>query len=265
MFEHYLELDQNSKRQKKSHFSICCMRAITATFTGCWCSLYSIWGHTHTHTHTHPDASTISEIMKRRLQMKTFFCSCSVDWMAASLCLLPPVYLFVGLMMMFLLLRTIHKMADLHGLTSFLQLPPCEVDLDDDRKPIVEDRHEAFLTEKEDMRPLEPGSQPSYNTINTSWAVGGGRDDEGKRKKLHLTSRLVAESELLSSFVAFVFFTQVLLFMFHVCTSRGKHLHTVDRTVQPYVRASVGLHHLTSSSWAWMITTAVKWHRSGKA
>ncbi|TNN65907.1 Potassium channel subfamily K member 6 [Liparis tanakae] len=78
------------------------------------------------------------------------------------------VYLFVGLMMMFLLLRTIHKMADLHGLTTFLQLPPCEVDLDDARKPIVEDRHEAFLTEKEDIRPREPGSQPCYNTINTS-------------------------------------------------------------------------------------------------
>ncbi|XP_034403816.1 potassium channel subfamily K member 6 [Cyclopterus lumpus] len=82
------------------------------------------------------------------------------------------VYLFVGLMMMFLLLRTIHKMADLHGLTTFLQLPRCEEsDLDDARKPIVEDRHEAqtppFLTEKEASKPLEPGSQPSYNTINT--------------------------------------------------------------------------------------------------
>ncbi|CAG12721.1 unnamed protein product, partial [Tetraodon nigroviridis] len=33
------------------------------------------------------------------------------------------VYLFTGLMMMYLLLRTLHKMADLHGLTTFLQLP----------------------------------------------------------------------------------------------------------------------------------------------
>ncbi|XP_068441282.1 potassium channel subfamily K member 6 [Clinocottus analis] len=82
------------------------------------------------------------------------------------------VYLFVGMMMMFLLLRTIHKMSDLHGLTTFLQLPRCEEsDPDDDQKPIVEDGHEAqtpsFITEKEASKPLEPGSQPSYNTINT--------------------------------------------------------------------------------------------------
>ncbi|TMS07744.1 Potassium channel subfamily K member 1 [Larimichthys crocea] len=51
------------------------------------------------------------------------------------------IYLFVGLMMMYLLLRTFHKMADLHGLTTFLQLPRCEDDLDEDREPIVEDHH----------------------------------------------------------------------------------------------------------------------------
>lgn len=84
----------------------------------------------------------------------------------------PQVYLFVGLMMMFLLLRTIHIMADLHGLTTFLQLPRCEdSDLEEDRKPIVEDGPEAqtppFPTEKEARKPLKPGSQPSYNTINT--------------------------------------------------------------------------------------------------
>ncbi|KAK9521267.1 hypothetical protein VZT92_021087 [Zoarces viviparus] len=82
------------------------------------------------------------------------------------------VYLFVGLMMMFLLLRTIHIMADLHGLTTFLQLPRCEhSDRDEDRNPIVEDRPEAqtppLLTEKEASKPLKPGSQPSYNTIGT--------------------------------------------------------------------------------------------------
>ncbi|XP_042342196.1 potassium channel subfamily K member 6 [Plectropomus leopardus] len=82
------------------------------------------------------------------------------------------VYLFVGLMMMFLLLRTFHKMADLHGLTAFLQLPHCEdSDLEEDREPIVEDKHEdqtpPYLVEKEASKPLEPGSQPSYNTINT--------------------------------------------------------------------------------------------------
>ncbi|TKS80642.1 Potassium channel subfamily K member 1 [Collichthys lucidus] len=80
------------------------------------------------------------------------------------------IYLFVGLMMMYLLLRSFHKMADLHGLTTFLQLPRCEDDLDEDREPIVEDQHEGqtprYLTDKAASRPLEPGSQPSYNTIN---------------------------------------------------------------------------------------------------
>uniref|UniRef100_UPI0037E976F1 potassium channel subfamily K member 6 n=1 Tax=Semicossyphus pulcher TaxID=241346 RepID=UPI0037E976F1 len=81
------------------------------------------------------------------------------------------VYLFVGLMMMYLLLRTFHKMADLHGLTTFLQLPRCEEsDLDEEREPIVENRSENqtphYVTEKEASKPLEPGSQPSYNSIN---------------------------------------------------------------------------------------------------
>ncbi|XP_037334301.2 potassium channel subfamily K member 6 [Pungitius pungitius] len=81
-------------------------------------------------------------------------------------------YMFMGLMMMYLVLRTIHKMADLHGLTTFLQLPRCEdPDLDEDQKPIVEDGQGAqapsFRTE-ETSKPLEAASQPSYNTINTS-------------------------------------------------------------------------------------------------
>ncbi|XP_042271295.1 potassium channel subfamily K member 6 [Thunnus albacares] len=80
-------------------------------------------------------------------------------------------YLFVGLMMMYLLLRTFHKMADLHGLTTFLQLPRCEEsDLDEDREPIVdnqdEDQTRPYLTEKAASKPLEPGSQTSYNSIN---------------------------------------------------------------------------------------------------
>ncbi|XP_061637543.1 potassium channel subfamily K member 6 [Phyllopteryx taeniolatus] len=53
-------------------------------------------------------------------------------------------YLFAGLMMMYLLLRTFHKMADLHGLTAFLQLPRCEEsEPDEDREPIVENGHGA--------------------------------------------------------------------------------------------------------------------------
>lgn len=85
------------------------------------------------------------------------------------------VYLFLGLMMMFLLLRTFHKLADLHGLTSFLQLKQCEEsDLDEDGEPIVENGHQDHRpasphpTEKEASTPLEPGSRTSYNTIGAS-------------------------------------------------------------------------------------------------
>ncbi|KAM9853161.1 potassium channel subfamily K member 6 [Aulostomus maculatus] len=83
------------------------------------------------------------------------------------------VYLFVGLMMMFLLLRTVHKMADLHGLTTFLQLPRCEEsDLDEDREPIVDARQDEHqkgsypAADKAASKHLEPGSQPSYNSIS---------------------------------------------------------------------------------------------------
>lgn len=86
-------------------------------------------------------------------------------------CLLPiPVYLFMGLMMMYLLLRTLHKMADLHGLTTFLQLPRCEEsDQDEDREPIVGNEHEAARpcpVDATSSKPLATGSQSSYNTIN---------------------------------------------------------------------------------------------------
>ncbi|XP_078103113.1 potassium channel subfamily K member 6 [Sander vitreus] len=82
------------------------------------------------------------------------------------------VYLFLGLMMMYLLLRTFHKMADLHGLTTFLQLPHCdESDLEDDREPIVEGKREdqapPCQTEKEASKHLKLGSQSTYNTIHS--------------------------------------------------------------------------------------------------
>ncbi|XP_061733583.1 potassium channel subfamily K member 6 [Nerophis ophidion] len=80
------------------------------------------------------------------------------------------VYLFLGLMMMYLLLRTFHKMADLHGLTTFLQLPRCEEsNPDEDRQPIMENGQGA-----QKQRPLAasehlpPSSQPSYNSIGAS-------------------------------------------------------------------------------------------------
>lgn len=96
--------------------------------------------------------------------------------MTTYVCLTRPVYLFLGLMMMYLLLRTFHKMADLHGLTTFLQLPRCEdSDLDDDREPIVENESvESTPPQRSDMlssKPLDPSSQPSYNSISASWAV----------------------------------------------------------------------------------------------
>lgn len=81
---------------------------------------------------------------------------------------LSPVYLFLGLMMMYLLLRTFHKMSDVHGLTTMLQLPRCEdSDPDEDREPIVDHGESPQRqTEKGASNHLEPGSQVSYNTIN---------------------------------------------------------------------------------------------------
>lgn len=89
------------------------------------------------------------------------------------------VYLFVGLMMMYLLLRTFHKMADLHGLTTYLQLPRCEeFDQEEDREPIVHSRSEAeslsCTSEDQVGKSLNPGSQISYNTINKGWALERG-------------------------------------------------------------------------------------------
>ncbi|CAL8362915.1 unnamed protein product [Merluccius merluccius] len=73
------------------------------------------------------------------------------------------VYLFLGLMMMYLLLRAFHKMADLHGLTSFLELPHCD---EDDQQPILEEGPSPPPHRAASKQPLEPGSQPSYNTIS---------------------------------------------------------------------------------------------------
>ncbi|KAJ7990333.1 hypothetical protein DPEC_G00299210 [Dallia pectoralis] len=76
------------------------------------------------------------------------------------------VYLFLGLMMMYLVLRAFHRMADLHGLTALFQLPHCDED-SDDREPIVkagpEDQNENDLVAS--AKPLGPASKSSYNTI----------------------------------------------------------------------------------------------------
>ncbi|CAL1570098.1 unnamed protein product [Knipowitschia caucasica] len=80
------------------------------------------------------------------------------------------VYLFLGLMMMFLLLRALHKMADVHGLTALLQLPRCEESCpDDEHRPIVDKRSPGTPEtpqgprEPEDKQPQPPHA--FYNTI----------------------------------------------------------------------------------------------------
>ncbi|XP_013871412.1 potassium channel subfamily K member 6 [Austrofundulus limnaeus] len=81
------------------------------------------------------------------------------------------VYLFMGLMMMYLLLRSFHKMADLHGLTTFLQLPRCEDSvLEEDRETIMDSdpMPPPYPKDKEASKPLGSESYPSYNSINKS-------------------------------------------------------------------------------------------------
>ncbi|XP_052387603.1 potassium channel subfamily K member 6 [Carassius gibelio] len=73
------------------------------------------------------------------------------------------VYLFVGLMVMFLVLRTFHKLADVHGWTAFFQLPSYEEE-DDDKEPIM--GQDPDDESPEAVKPLDPSSQVSYNSIN---------------------------------------------------------------------------------------------------
>ncbi|XP_063061008.1 potassium channel subfamily K member 6 [Engraulis encrasicolus] len=77
------------------------------------------------------------------------------------------VYLFVGLMVMFLVLRTFHKLADLYGLTAFFHLPTCDEDLAEDKEPIV-GAEEAPESDKAMTSPLDPSSHATYNTINAT-------------------------------------------------------------------------------------------------
>ena len=81
-------------------------------------------------------------------------------------CVSPAVYLFVGLMVMFLVLRTFHKLADLQGVTAFLQLSHCEEE-HEDKEPIVErDPNNQPDINRASRKPLDPRSQASYNSIN---------------------------------------------------------------------------------------------------
>ncbi|XP_022535170.2 potassium channel subfamily K member 6 [Astyanax mexicanus] len=77
------------------------------------------------------------------------------------------VYLFVGLMVMYLVLRTFHKLADLQGWTSFFHLPHCEDELEEDKEPIVEAVNETKREEETAAsKHLDPGSHVSYNSIS---------------------------------------------------------------------------------------------------
>ncbi|KPP57540.1 potassium channel subfamily K member 6-like [Scleropages formosus] len=75
------------------------------------------------------------------------------------------VYLFLGLMILVLVLRTFHKLADLHGLTSFFHLPHCEEEDEEDKDPIVETSSEQPDMDKNASKPLALGSQTSYSSI----------------------------------------------------------------------------------------------------
>ncbi|RXM27503.1 Potassium channel subfamily K member 6 [Acipenser ruthenus] len=76
------------------------------------------------------------------------------------------VYLFVGLMAMLLVLRSFHKAADLHGLTSLFHLPKCEEE-EEDQEPII-DSLESSELDREALphKQLTAEPQTSYNSIN---------------------------------------------------------------------------------------------------
>ncbi|XP_006627643.2 potassium channel subfamily K member 6 [Lepisosteus oculatus] len=75
------------------------------------------------------------------------------------------VYLFLGLMGMFLVLRSFHKLADLHGLTAFFHLPHCEEE-EEDEESIITSSQESHSSVDKSRSPLDPGSQVSYSSIN---------------------------------------------------------------------------------------------------
>ncbi|KAK1785192.1 hypothetical protein P4O66_018605 [Electrophorus voltai] len=73
------------------------------------------------------------------------------------------VYLFVGLMVIVLVLRTFHKLADVHGWTTFFHLPTCE---DEDDEAIVEALDGAQCEQETATKPLDPSSQVFYNSMS---------------------------------------------------------------------------------------------------
>ncbi|TSR87311.1 Potassium channel subfamily K member 1 [Bagarius yarrelli] len=72
------------------------------------------------------------------------------------------VYLFLGLIAMYFVLRSFHKLADVHGWTAFFHLPSC----DDEGEIRNEDASEGPNECETDTKPLEPSAGVSYNSIS---------------------------------------------------------------------------------------------------
>ncbi|KAG7333106.1 hypothetical protein KOW79_003241 [Hemibagrus wyckioides] len=72
------------------------------------------------------------------------------------------VYLFLGLMAMYFVLRSFHKLADVQGWTAFFHLPSC----DDDGEEEIESTSEEPNVCETDTKPLDPSARVSYNSIS---------------------------------------------------------------------------------------------------
>lgn len=62
----------------------------------------------------------------------------------------------MGLLAMYLVLRSFHKMADVQGWTAYIQMPSCD-DKDTEEEP---------AEQVSDTKPLDPSAHVSYNSFN---------------------------------------------------------------------------------------------------
>ncbi|XP_026996067.1 potassium channel subfamily K member 6 [Tachysurus fulvidraco] len=72
------------------------------------------------------------------------------------------IYLFLGLMAMYFVLRSFHKLADVQGWTAFFHLPS----LDDEGEEDNESTSEEHNVCERDRKPLDPNARVSYNSIS---------------------------------------------------------------------------------------------------
>ncbi|KAM9481099.1 potassium channel subfamily K member 6 [Clarias gariepinus] len=72
------------------------------------------------------------------------------------------VYLFLGLMAMYFVLRSFHKLADVRGWTAFFHLPTCDDEGEEEKDNIIEEPNEC----ETDTKPLDPSARASYNSIS---------------------------------------------------------------------------------------------------